>query len=65
VQIYTSNYLDGSIKGKNGIAYKKNTAICIETQHFPDSINQKEFPSVVLRPNESFFSKTTFKFSTR
>lgn len=65
VQIYTSNYLDGSIKGKNGITYKKNAAICIETQHYPDSINQKEFPSVVLRPTESFFSKTIFKFSTR
>lgn len=65
IQIYTSNYLDGSIKGKNGIAYKKNAAICLETQHFPDSINQKDFPSVILRPDEEFFSKTTFKFSTR
>ncbi|AFL82985.1 galactose mutarotase-like enzyme [Belliella baltica DSM 15883] len=65
VQIYTSNYLDGSIKGKNETSYKKNAAICLETQHFPDSINQKAFPSVVLRPEEDFFSKTTFKFSTR
>lgn len=65
VQIYTSNYLDGSIKGKKGIAYNRNAAICLETQHFPDSINQKAFPSVVLRPKELFYSKTIFKFFTR
>lgn len=65
VQVYTSNYLDGSIVGKGRIAYKKNAAICLETQHFPDSINQKDFPSVILSPEEVFFSKTTFKFSVR
>ena len=63
VQVYTSNYLDGSIPGKGGGTYGQHSAICLETQHFPDSINQKHFPSVVLRPGEVFHSISTFKFS--
>ncbi|MCH7399336.1 galactose mutarotase [Belliella sp. DSM 107340] len=64
VQVYTSNYLNGNIKGKNDVAYGQHCAICLETQHFPDSINQQSFPSVILRQGEIFSSKTIFKFST-
>ncbi len=63
VQVYTGNYLNKSFSGKNGIAYDKRSAICLETQHFPDSCNHAGFPSVVLRPEEEFQSTTTFKFT--
>jgi aldose 1-epimerase len=65
VQFYSANFLDGTIKGKDGIAYPKNAALCLETQHFPDSPNQPKFPSTVLRPGEQFHSVTVFRFSTR
>ncbi|MCH7414770.1 galactose mutarotase [Belliella sp. R4-6] len=65
VQVYTSNYLDGSIFGKDGVAYNQHCAICLETQHFPDSINQESFPSVVLKQGEIFHSTSTFKFSAQ
>jgi aldose 1-epimerase len=65
VQFYTSNFLDGTIKGKGGIGYPKYAALCLETQHFPDSPNQPKFPSTVLRPGEHFHSVTIFRFSTR
>ena len=54
-----------TITGKGGKAYKKNQAICLETQHFPDSPNHPKFPSVVLRPGERFASTTVYEFSTR
>ena len=66
VQFYTANHLDGStIVGKQGIAYPKNGALCLETQHFPDSPNHPNFPSTVLRPGDKFHSVTVFRFSTR
>lgn len=65
VQFYSANFLDGTIKGKNEIAYPKNAALCLETQHFPDSPNQPEFPSTVLKPGQQFHSVTVFRFSTR
>lgn len=65
VQFYSANFLDGTIKGKGGIAYPKNAALCLETQHFPDSPNQPKFPSTVLRPGGHFHSVTVFRFSTR
>jgi aldose 1-epimerase len=65
VQFYTSNFLDGSIKGKGGVAYPRNAALCLETQHFPDSPNHPAFPSTVLRPGEKFHSTTIFRFSVR
>jgi aldose 1-epimerase len=63
VQLYTGNFLDGSFIGKNGHTYPKRSAFCLETQHYPDSINQPDFPSVILRPNEVFESKTIYQFS--
>jgi aldose 1-epimerase len=65
VQFYTANFLDGSIKGKQGIAYPRNGALCLETQHFPDSPHHPTFPTTVLRPGEQFHSVTIFRFSTR
>jgi aldose 1-epimerase len=65
VQFYTANFLDGSIKGKRGIAYPRNGALCLETQHFPDSPNHPSFPTTELKPGEKFHSVTVFRFSTR
>jgi aldose 1-epimerase len=64
VQLYTGNYLDGSFFGKNGHTYPKRSAFCLETQHYPDSIHHPEFPTIVLRPEDKFQSKTIYKFST-
>jgi aldose 1-epimerase len=63
IQFYTGNFLDGSIKGKGNVPYVKNYGLCLETQHFPDSPNQPNFPSTVLSPGEKFTSTTTYKFS--
>ncbi|MFD2202123.1 aldose epimerase family protein [Shivajiella indica] len=63
IQVYTSNYLNKSFKGKGGIAYGKRAAICLETQHFPDSCTHKNFPTIILLPAEVFNSRTIFEFS--
>lgn len=65
IQFYTGNFLDGSVVGKGGKAYKKNYGFCLETQHFPDSPNQPGFPSTVLRPGQTFRSTTVHRFSVR
>ncbi len=65
VQLYTGNHLNGIIKGKEGIAYKRRFGVCLETQHFPDSPNQATFPSTILRPKETFRSTTVYKLSVR
>ena len=65
IQLYTGNFLDGSVIGKGGKACKKNYGFCLETQHYPDSPNQPHFPSTVLRPGETFRSTTVHHFSTR
>lgn len=63
VQIYTANYLDGSIVGKRGERYAKHAGVALETQHFPDAPNHPKFPSTVLRPGDTFRSQTQFRFS--
>jgi len=63
VQFYTGNFLDGSVVGKNGRVYHKHTGFCLETQHFPDSVNQPSFPSVILRPGQLYSQKTLFRLS--
>jgi len=65
VQFYSGNFLDGSIRGKNGIVYEKHFGLCLETQHFPDSPNQKDFPSTILYPGESYTHSTVYKFSVK
>ena len=64
VQLYTGNWMTGNFVGKNGQRYPERAALCLETQHFPDSPNKPEYPSTVLRPGETFESRTTYKFST-
>ncbi len=63
VQLYTGNFLDGTLIGKSGGAYGKRSGFCLETQHYPDSPNQKAFPSTRLDPGEEYASETIFKFS--
>jgi len=63
VQFYSGNFLDGSIKGKSGRLYQQHFGFCLETQHFPDSPNQPQFPSTILRPGTEFRSRTVFAFS--
>jgi aldose 1-epimerase len=64
IQFYTGNFLDGSVKGK-GAVYNKHAGFCLEAQHFPDSPNKSDFPSVVLRPGEKYTQSTVYKFSAR
>ena len=64
VQFYTGNYVDG-VKGKGGKTYARRCAFCLETQHYPDSPNKPQFPSVVLQPGRVFASETVHRFSTR
>ena len=65
LQFYTGNFLDGSLKGKVGTVYKKHTGLCLEAQHFPDSVNHPGFPSTILRPGATYTQTTIYKFSTR
>jgi aldose 1-epimerase len=63
VQIYSGNFLKGQ-EGRDGKIYKQRSAMCLETQHFPDSVNQPAFPSVILRPGQEFRRTTVFVLST-
>ena len=62
VQFYAGNFLDGSLRGANGQAYRQGDGVCLETQHFPDSPNHPEYPSTVLRPGETYKSTTVHRF---
>jgi aldose 1-epimerase len=64
LQLYTGNFLDGSITGKEGRVYNRRFALCLETQHFPDSPNHPAFPSTELKPGQKFHSVTVFEFSS-
>ena len=65
VQFYTANFLDGSLNGKEGKVYGRRCALCLETQHFPDSPNRPEFPTTVLRPGEVYETTTVYRFSAK
>ena len=65
IQFYTGNFLDGSIKGKNGTFYNHRNAFCLETQHFPNSPNQHNFPTTELRPGEQYKTTTIFEFGVK
>jgi len=62
IQFYSGNFLDGTLPSKNGGTYAQRSGFCLETQHYPDSPNQKDFPSTILEPGNVYNSKTTFKF---
>ena len=62
IQVYTGNFLDGTVKGKKGIVYKQRTGICLETQHYPDSPNKPQWPSTILEPGKVYKSTCIYKF---
>jgi aldose 1-epimerase len=65
VQFYTGNFLDGTLTGKGGVVYRQYSALCLETQHFPDSVNHPNFPSCVLRAGGTYRSTTVFRFMAK
>ena len=65
LQFYTGNFLDGTIIGKSGKPYIHRGALCMETQHYPDSPNEPNFPNTILRPGETLHSTTIYRFSTK
>ena len=62
IQVYTGNFLDGTVKGKKGIVYPQRASVCLETQHYPDSPNKPQWPSVILEPGQTYHSHCIFKF---
>lgn len=64
IQFYSGNFMDGKDKGKGGAVYKKHAGFCLETQHYPDSVNQKDFPSAILKPGEKYEQITSYSFTT-
>ena len=65
IQLYTGNFLDGTLPTRDGKTYAHRTGLCLETEHYPDSPNQKTFPTTELKPGETYKTKTAFKFSTK
>ena len=65
VQVYSGNFLDGTIKGKHGIAYPQRSAVCLESQKYPDSPNKKQFASPYLKPGEKYTSHTAYRFTVK
>jgi aldose 1-epimerase len=65
VQFYSGNFLDGTITGKGGVMYKHRYGFCLETEHYPDSPNRPDFPSVVLRPGQEYRTSTEYVFGSR
>lgn len=64
LQVYVGNFLDSTVTGKKGTVYPFRGAICLETQHYPDSPNKPQWPSVVVRPGETYTSNCIYRFST-
>jgi len=62
IQVYSGNFLDGKVTGKKGIVYKKRSGVCLETQHYPDSPNKPDWPSVILEPGKVYNSRCIYKF---
>jgi aldose 1-epimerase len=65
IQFYSANWFDGSDVGKDGTAYTKRSAVCLEAQHYPDAPNQPQFPSTLLKPGEEYKETCIYKFSTK
>jgi aldose 1-epimerase len=65
VQFYSGNFLDGTITGKGGVVYRKHQGFCLEAQHFPDSVNHPNFPSIILRPGKTYTQTTVYRFSAK
>ena len=65
IQFYSGNFLDGTLPSKNNGTYEFRSGFCLETQHFPDSPNNRDFPSVILRPEEEYKTQTIFKLTVK
>jgi aldose 1-epimerase len=65
VQLYTANHFNGKQTGKNGVKYQRHAALCLETQHYPDTPNQPGFPTTLLRPEQIYKTTTIYKFGVR
>ena len=65
IQFYSGNFLDGSIQGKGGKPYQPHAGLCLETQHFPDSPNNPDFPTTEMKPGERYHTVTVYSFSSR
>ena len=65
IQVYAGNFLDGTVTGKGGVVYAYRTAICLETQKYPDTPNKPEWPSALLVPGETYTSHCVFEFGTK
>ena len=63
IQLYSGNFLDGTLAGKRGITYNKRAATCLETQKYPDTPNKPEWPTAQLNPGEKYYSRCIYKFS--
>jgi aldose 1-epimerase len=64
VQLYTANWLDGSLIGKGGVVYRQHAGLCLEAEHFPNSINTPHFPNTILHPGETYRQTTIHRFTT-
>ena len=62
VQVYTGNFLDGTVTGKKGVVYPQRASVCLETQHYPDTPNKAHWPSAVLEPGQTYKSQCIYKF---
>jgi aldose 1-epimerase len=62
IQFYSGNFLDGSMRGRDGRSYRHRAGFCLETQHFPDAPNHPQFPSTILRPGERYATRTVLRF---
>ena len=62
VQVYTGNFLDGTVTGKKGIVYPQRASVCLETQHYPDTPNKAHWPSAILEPGQTYKSQCIYKF---
>ena len=65
LQLYTGDYLDGSLTGSENVVLSKNMGVCLEAQHFSDTPNKPGFPSTTLRPGEIYIQVTSYRFSTQ
>ncbi len=65
IQFYSGNFLDGSLEGPEGTPFVQHGALCLETQHFPNSPNEEAFPTTILQPDEKYYTVTTYQFGVR
>jgi len=65
LQLYSGNFLDGTLRGKKGVRYGRRSGFAMETQHFPDSPNHPQFPSTILEPHREYRSRTVLRFTVR